>query len=414
MADINAIIAQGFDPGKIVQPFIDAPKNALAMKMAQSQLAGNESENALRKAQIDKIGNEQEQQAKLQTYAKMAQISQKHAADVQRDPMNLKAHNASAKMLAERMGVGQYWQDAMTPEQALQEDAALQQQYSMMLGGDVYGTTPLQTVHDGKTIASYPSKYAGIDPKVTTQDGLPPSVESSGISAQARMDAASANNGIRQLQLDMAKEKRAQQQDQNIANKVENLSKRVTKDQLPEMESSLGTIEGTLRQVGDKGDLPGFGATAMVPNIMLSSAGQDLRQQVQSLSNVIIKSRSGAAVTDQELKRFLLEAGQGKTMGDDQLRHGIGLIRKWFDQQKAATFSGYDKDVVAKYQEQYPIDTGLFNYNNGAEDKNKPGKQGVVFHHPALGDVTEEQIMEAAKNKGISREQVIKEIQGHQ
>lgn len=146
---------------------------------------------------------------------------------------------------------------------------------------------------------------------------------------------------------------------------VAQLSKRLTEEQVPLIETQLGAIEGSLRQYTDaKGgvtkDVPGFGRLdSLVPNFAASTDALDLRQQVQGLANVVLKSRSGAAVTDQELRRFLVEAGNGKLMPESQLVKGIQAMRKWFDAQKINIRGGYSPEVVDAYYGNAPENSGL-------------------------------------------------------
>lgn len=78
-----------------------------------------------------------------------------------------------------------------------------------------------------------------------------------------------------------------------------------------------------------------------------------------TLSNVILKSRSGAAVTDSELRRFLQEAGTNKGMPEQQLVKGLKLVRQWFDAQKRNVRGGYSPEVVDTYYRNSPENSGL-------------------------------------------------------
>ena len=162
---------------------------------------------------------------------------------------------------------------------------------------------------------------------------------------------------------------------------VAQLSKRLADDQVPLLETQLGTIEKTLGGYTDpKGhvnkDIPGFGQwDSLVPTAIAGTEAQDLRQQVQGLSNVILKSRSGAAVTDNELRRFLVESGQGKVMPEQQLVNGMKLIRHWFDAQKSNIRGGYSPDIVQSYYDNAPENIGLFD-TKGAAPKKAPAAGG--------------------------------------
>lgn len=143
---------------------------------------------------------------------------------------------------------------------------------------------------------------------------------------------------------------------------VSQFSKRLEDEGIPAMETQLRSIESALGQYLDnKGqlkpgaDIPGFGRMgSLVPDLLASSEANDVRQRVQSVANVILKSRSGAAVTEQELRRFLIEAGAGKGMPEDQLVRGVQLMRKWFDAQRQNVQGGYSPEVVGEYLRNSP------------------------------------------------------------
>lgn len=107
-------------------------------------------------------------------------------------------------------------------------------------------------------------------------------------------------------------------------------------------------------------DIPGYGQLdSFVPDMVAGGDARDIRQQVATLANVILKSRSGAAVTDSELRRFLQEAGTNKGMPESQLVNGIKLVRNWFDAQKRNIRGGYSPQVLQDYYRNAPENEGL-------------------------------------------------------
>lgn len=88
---------------------------------------------------------------------------------------------------------------------------------------------------------------------------------------------------------------------------------------------AIASAQGVLSQLPDRGeDIPGFGPLAGgLPDIMVSQSGKDLRQSVHQLFNTELRSRSGTAVTDNELQRLKAEFGTGKWKTDEQLRTGV-------------------------------------------------------------------------------------------
>lgn len=146
---------------------------------------------------------------------------------------------------------------------------------------------------------------------------------------------------------------------------VTNLSKRLSDENVPFVDTSLSTIEGMLRDYTDATgkvvkDIPGYGRMdSFTPDAVAGQDARDLRQTVAGLANTILKSRSGAAVTDNELRRFLQEAGTNKGMPEQQLVNGMKMIRKWFDAQKQNIRGGYSPAVLEQYYQNSPENAGL-------------------------------------------------------
>lgn len=89
------------------------------------------------------------------------------------------------------------------------------------------------------------------------------------------------------------------------------------------LDAQLSELE---RLVGAEGeDIPGVGATGALPMRMLSEAGQDVRQQLTAVTEMVGRLHSGGAISDDEFTRFgtILE-GAGT---DRALRRGISIIR---------------------------------------------------------------------------------------
>lgn len=147
-------------------------------------------------------------------------------------------------------------------------------------------------------------------------------------------------------------------EDDNIQNRQdermqEKLSKRMQDSGLKTLSDSLDQID-TLMQ--GKKDIPGYGQTGMAPNIFLSRDGKKARNLVQGLSNVQLKARSGAAVTDQEMKRFLTEFGSGRTSNDEALQIGLQRLRDAIQRDQDSMYRGFSPKVLDSYEssEGYP------------------------------------------------------------
>ena len=96
-------------------------------------------------------------------------------------------------------------------------------------------------------------------------------------------------------------------------------------------------------------DIPGFGGTAFLPDIAISREGQNIRQEIATIRNSILKARSGGAVTPSEAGRMLEELGTGVGRTDAQMRRGIKNARKVLETRLKSTFAGFSKEAVEEF-----------------------------------------------------------------
>lgn len=136
------------------------------------------------------------------------------------------------------------------------------------------------------------------------------------------------------------------------------------KGNIDTLESVLSTLEGSLSEIakktpaGEGVDIPGVGSTAILydlaPDALVSamggSEGVTFRQNVKRLFNIVLKDRSGAAVTNPELVRLADEFGAGKFKTDEQLITALKEFRKELDTGKRVIAGGYSADVVRDYE----------------------------------------------------------------
>lgn len=148
-------------------------------------------------------------------------------------------------------------------------------------------------------------------------------------------------------------------QDDKINSQVEKLSKRLTdpKDDVIGQTQMLENLDNSMKKLGvsfdslNGKDLPGFGRTGFLPNIMTSQSGVNFRQDVSGLANALLKSRSGAAVTTQEEKRFLEEMGTGKaTLSDINVLRGLKKIKEIME-RRTKTIEAYPDEVKSTLKE---------------------------------------------------------------
>lgn len=122
------------------------------------------------------------------------------------------------------------------------------------------------------------------------------------------------------------------------------------KTAIPQFDEALSVAEAVLTKYPAGKDIPGFGRfDGMLHNALLSTDGQMARSDMQAAANVLLKARSGAAVTDGEAKRFLLEIASGAGMSEVALRNGWKHVRGIFEKQKQNITSGYAPEIHDAY-----------------------------------------------------------------
>ena len=156
----------------------------------------------------------------------------------------------------------------------------------------------------------------------------------------------------------VSEQNRIQREDQARGNRLLKFTGQLENSGIPQLEKQLQPIEEMLAKY-PKGDVPGFTRTSNT----LSNAGlgftlnpqeQANRQMVQSLANVQLKDRSGAAVTNPEWERFKTELGTGSFMSSDRIRQGIGIFRNLVNSTKANLAAGLSDEDLALYNERNP------------------------------------------------------------
>ena len=124
------------------------------------------------------------------------------------------------------------------------------------------------------------------------------------------------------------------------------ISKEFQKLELDQMENAIDILERTLNtaiESGQGGDLPGAGPIGgRVPEIFTSRAGKALRADFQRASNILLRLRSGAAVTEPEMNRFMQEMSGGTSTADEaMLFRNINILRKDLENRKMSFIKQY-------------------------------------------------------------------------
>ena len=162
-------------------------------------------------------------------------------------------------------------------------------------------------------------------------------------------------------------EKNLQASEKSINADVIKMGDRWIKDaNISETEAALTRMEQLLAKY--PGDIPGIdwweqNVTGRVFGSILNfPAGQEALEVVQALSaisNALLKERSGAAVTESELKRFQKEV-QGAFPNDAAVRRFISGLRTAMNKEKAHIEGAFRPEVADRYFRQsgyYPTIT---------------------------------------------------------
>lgn len=164
--------------------------------------------------------------------------------------------------------------------------------------------------------------------------------------------AASRGDGAadrRAMQQEAAAEKAKAAAGKVLDDRVTKFSGAMETAAVPQFDSALSLVEGTLSKY-KPGELPGFGRVeGWVPGVLATDKQQAVRADMQQAANILLKARSGAAVTDGEMRRFLMEVGSGSGMDEKTLRKGWENIRQTFNAQKNNLLSGVDDAVLGEY-----------------------------------------------------------------
>jgi hypothetical protein len=149
---------------------------------------------------------------------------------------------------------------------------------------------------------------------------------------------------------------------------VTKFSDTLQKEGIPELETAVSGAEGAISRYKE-GEVPGVGPLKnAVPDALMSDEGKDVRQALAAVRNIVLSARSGAAVTDQELRRLVEEIGTGTGKTEADLRRGLKRIRERVDKIKENAAAGVSDEVLGAYQER-----GGIAIKRGGKSEPKPG-----------------------------------------
>jgi hypothetical protein len=155
-------------------------------------------------------------------------------------------------------------------------------------------------------------------------------------------------------------DKKADKRTADVDKEVTKFANTIQKEGIPELETAVSQAEGAVGRY-KPGEVPGVGPLKnALPAAVMSSDGKDVRQALAQVRNIVLSARSGAAVTDQELRRLVEEIGTGAGMTEDDMRKGLKKVRDRLEKIKENAAGGVSDDVLNTYTDRggLPIKRG--------------------------------------------------------
>ena len=144
--------------------------------------------------------------------------------------------------------------------------------------------------------------------------------------------------------------------DEKLNKQVTDLSTALEKADILEMGGIFDLVDKQILQT--TGDLAGLGQTAFLHPRLLSGDGLKNRQLVAQLQNVVLKNRSGAAVTVPEFDRLKLELGTGIISGDREIRNALKRMKELFDDHNKSLRAGFSNEANDEYDRRLKLPVG--------------------------------------------------------
>jgi len=133
-----------------------------------------------------------------------------------------------------------------------------------------------------------------------------------------------------------------------LEKQVGELATKVVKADLSDLDRALTEAEDMFSYYGDK-DIPGLSALNVIER--QTEEGATNAAAVAGVRNILLKLRSGSAVTESERKSFLEEISGAKVITDKLWKNWVKRIRKLVEQKKKDLFAGERQDVLDAYWE---------------------------------------------------------------
>lgn len=200
---------------------------------------------------------------------------------------------------------------------------------------------------------------------IKTKQDIEAGRERAQIYAQSRQDAKEDRNLRQEEARSFKREENLNKDIQKFQDKTQDT--RNILDALNDFETVSGIPldntnvdkNGNLIVAGKKKDLPGVSIPGIGRTSFYDSDARKLRDSAAKIFNVELKSRSGAAVTDNELSRLRQEFSDGKFNTEAELVDAIKRYKKSAKRILKEQEAGYKPEVIQTYKERFDANNVL-------------------------------------------------------
>lgn len=155
---------------------------------------------------------------------------------------------------------------------------------------------------------------------------------------------------LRRAGLQVQQDRAADQRDKQRNTQTQQLGAALEKANLPEADAVLGAVETHLKKAPEVAEYLS-GPKSLLPDALVPQHVREARQAFSKLFNITLKTRSGAAVTNQELERLKQEFATGAFKTAAQLNAAVDQARNIINKHYAAVAGGFHPDALKGYNE---------------------------------------------------------------
>lgn len=158
------------------------------------------------------------------------------------------------------------------------------------------------------------------------------------------------NEELKRMGLQIQSDKVTAQTANQSQRQTQMLGTALERANLPESDATLRGVEDALKKNPNIAEYLS-GPKSLLPDMAVPQDVREGRQAFQKLFNITLKTRSGTAVTNQELERLKQEFATGAFKTSQQLRAAVDQARNIIVQHYRAVASGFGSETLKAYNE---------------------------------------------------------------